>query len=151
MSWYPRSFFVCCGGFFTLAVEIEMKALFKNLPVDICTAGSQNQRTTELLGLEGTTEDHCLDIQFRASWNLILTFWLLPLSILPGSSTSQSELCLLPWLVASSSHTALSGATQRSHPRTTSLQLMLWLSAMTYISEYFHNSTKPCVGGVITG
>lgn len=130
-----------------------MKVLLKYLPVVICTAGSQNQRTTELLELKGTSEDHYLDIQLYQSFpsNTILAFWLLPLNILPGSHTSQSELCLLPWLVASSSHPALSGATQRSHPRTTPLQLMLWLSAVTCIGEYFHISTKLCVGSVITG
>lgn len=121
-------------GFFSLTLQIQMKALFKYLPVVSCTAGY-----SVLPELPAAT--------FFPT-NSILAFWLLPSNIHSGPYISQSELCLLPFLIASSSHTALSGATQRSHPRTTPLQLMLCVSGMTYISEYFHTSTMPCVGAL---
>lgn len=113
-----------------------MKALFKCLPVVFCTVGYS------------VVPELPAALFFPS--NTILAFWLSPSHIHPGPYTSQSELCLLALLVASSSHTALSGATQRSHPRTTPLQLMLCVSAMTYIGEYFYTSTMPRVG-VITG
>lgn len=123
-------------GFFSLTLQIQMKALFKYLPVAFCIVGYSV--VSELPAAP-----------FFPS-NAILAFWLLPSNIHPGPYTCQSELCLLPLLVASSSHTVLSGATQRSYPRTTPLQLMLCVSGSTYTSEYFHTSTMPCVG-ILTG
>lgn len=113
-----------------------MKALFKYLAVVFCTAGYP--AVPELPAAPFYPPD------------TIIAFWLLPSNIQPIFYTSQAELCLLPLLAASSSDTVLSGATQRSHPRTTSLQLMLCVSAMTCISENFHTSTMPHVS-VITG
>lgn len=123
-------------GVFSLTLQIQMKALFWYLSVVFCTVWYSV--VSELPAAP-----------FFPS-NAILACWLLPSNIHPGPYTSQSELCPLPLLIASSSHTALSGATQRSHPRTTPLQLTLCVSGMTYISEYFHTSTMPRVG-VITG
>jgi len=88
-----------------------MKALFKRLPVVFCTV-------RYLVIPELPAAPFCPS-------NTILAFWLLLSNIHPGPYTSPSKLCLLPLLVACSSHTARSGATQRSHPRTTPLQLTL--------------------------
>lgn len=117
-------------------MQIQMKVLFKYLPVVFHTVGYS------------VVPELPAALFFPS--NTILAFWLLPSNIHPGPYRSQSQLCLLLLLVASSSHTALSGATQRSHPRTAPLQLMLCVSSMTYIGEYFHTSIMSRVG-VITG
>lgn len=123
-------------GFFSPTLQIEMNGLFKYLPVAFCTV-----RFSVVPELPAAP--------FFPS-NAIPALWSVPSSIHPGRQASQSARCLLAWVAASSSRTAPSGATQGSHPRTTRLQLVLWVSGMTCISEYFHSSAMPRVG-VMTG
>lgn len=105
-----------------------MNGLFKYLPVAFCTV-----RFSVVPELPAAP--------FFPS-NAIPALWSVPSSIHPGRQASQSARCLLAWVAASSSRTAPSGATQGSHPRTTRLQLVLWVSGMTCISEYFHSSAN---------